>query len=164
VDVPSLSHAVATLKRILLSTPEIMPLCCYPSNPELRALYGIIVQDASLGSAQQGTEGAETGICFFADGQIDRSPCGSGVSARVALAVALGKRKVGEGWTYHSMMSLRKDVGNAFCARAVEELELKEGNEPIRGFCVEVMGRAYYTGSSTFVAEEGDDIGSGFMV
>lgn len=35
----------------------------------------------------------ETGLCFFGDQQIDRSPTGSGIAARVALAYAKGERK-----------------------------------------------------------------------
>ncbi|KAL8286663.1 hypothetical protein RQP46_004191 [Phenoliferia psychrophenolica] len=50
--------------------------------------------------------GAETGLCFFADQQIDRSPTGSCVGARVALAVATGKLAIGQSWEYHSTLCM----------------------------------------------------------
>ncbi|KAJ7725014.1 hypothetical protein B0H14DRAFT_3519425 [Mycena olivaceomarginata] len=61
-----------------------------PSELDLEYLYSVMVVEETL------PEG-ETGLCFFADQQIDHSPTGSCVMARVALAVDQGRLQIGEG-------------------------------------------------------------------
>ena len=121
---------------------------------DLQWLYSTIITDSTLGKPGPDTLGAETGLCFFSDAQVDRSPTGSGVQARVALAIAKGRRKIGERWTYHSLVSNVYEGEGAFVGEAVE----KVGN----GLVVKVSGKARYTGACTFVVEEGDQIGKGF--
>lgn len=110
------------------------------------------------GERAPGTAGAETGICYFADQQIDRSPTGSGVQARVALAVAKGERAMGEAWTYHSVLSNAFGGKGGFTGKPVEEVEVG-GRKGVR---VEVSGWASYTGVNTWLVEEGDEVGGGF--
>ena len=52
----------------------------HPDEPDLAFLYGTILTDGGDGAGR-----AEPNICVFADGQVDRSPTGSGVTARLAL-------------------------------------------------------------------------------
>lgn len=65
----------------------------------------VIVVDKTLGTPESGTLGGETGLCFFADQQIDRSPTGSSVMARIPLAIAKRELRLGQSWTYHSVVS-----------------------------------------------------------
>ncbi|KDQ27847.1 hypothetical protein PLEOSDRAFT_51003 [Pleurotus ostreatus PC15] len=119
----------------------------HPSERDLEYLYGVIICDEGVPG-----DGVECGVCFFADGQIDRSPTGSGVCARVALAVVNGGRKVGEGRVYESMYSMRH-AGSGFAGTAVEEVSMPDGRS---GVTVRVSGRAHYVGATTFVLETGD--------
>ncbi|KAK7526818.1 uncharacterized protein IWZ02DRAFT_430861 [Phyllosticta citriasiana] len=104
---------------------------------------------------------AGVGVCFFADQQVDRSPTGSGVQARVALAVPKGERSMGQGWTYHSLLSRASEgAKGGFVGTPVEEAAV--GGER-GGVKVEVSGWANYTGMATWVLEKDDDlVGEGF--
>ena len=124
----------------------------HPEHEVLQFLYGVIVTD------DDDEAGAETGLCFFADQQVDRSPTGSGVQARVSLAFAKGERELGERRTYHSPVSRHFSEG-AFVGEAVEAVDLGKG---IRGVIVKVSGWARYTGCCNFVIEDSDKIGEGF--
>ncbi|WQF81176.1 Putative proline racemase family [Colletotrichum destructivum] len=161
-DVEGLSNAAKRLKQAFNASPDLQARLHNPDDGDPQYMYGVMVTDAGSGDeapAAPGSGGAETGLYFFGDQQIDRSPTGSVVQARVALAVAKGERKTGESWTYHSLVS--RAVGgyrSAFVGTPVEEVEVG-GSKAWR---VEVSGRAFYVGSSTFVAEEEDDVGRGF--
>ncbi|TFY50761.1 hypothetical protein EVJ58_g10900, partial [Rhodofomes roseus] len=87
-----LDEATATVKRLVAGRRG---LTRHPREPELEYLYGVIVTD------DEGAQGG-VGLCFFADQEVDRSPTGSGVSARVALAVAAGRTALGETAVFHS--------------------------------------------------------------
>ncbi|KAF8580000.1 Diaminopimelate epimerase-like protein [Ramaria rubella] len=157
-SISDLDKATRLLKAYMTETLEISKLLQHPASPELEFLYGIIVVDPP-----QTTANTEVGICFFADQQIDRSPCGSGVCARVALAIAKGERQLEIPHTYHSLVTKDKGEG-AFTARAVERVLLDysgkaaskmEGRE---AWVVKVEGNAYYTDAITFVLEQWDSI------
>jgi trans-L-3-hydroxyproline dehydratase len=127
--------------------------------------YGIMVSDYTIGIAKDGSEGAEAGIFFFGDGQIDRSPTGSCVVARMALAHAKGLRPVGKRWTYESVVSNSFSAGS-FTAEVTEEVSL-EGipNDAKKAVRVRVEGHASYIGFSTFVVDKNDEIAlDGFLI
>ena len=89
-------------------------------------------------------------MTVFADGEVDRSPCGSGTSARTVLLLAEGALRLGEAWTHESI------VGTTFTARATEEVD--------GGIVTEVAGTAYRTGSHAFVLDPRDALGTGFVL
>lgn len=176
-SIAALDRATSLLKAYLTSTKEIRKFLHHPSSPDLEYLYGVIVVDpnqpetagnvnpqnnpCSLGSSD---DISEVGICFFADQQIDRSPCGSGVCARVALAMAKGTRQLEVSGMYHSLVTRRKGEG-AFVASAVERVLLDHEDESfgmtrgLEAWVIKVEGYAYYTDTATFVVEKGDNIG-----
>src|SRR5919199_1088531 len=63
----------------------------HPDADDLAFLYGTILTDGGDGAAEP-----TTNVCVFADGQVDRSPTGSGVSTRLALMHRRGQVAVGE--------------------------------------------------------------------
>ena len=66
----------------------------HPDEPDLGFLYGtILTDDVDIGNI---CGRPSYNICIFAEGQIDRSPTGSGVTARLALAAAKGQMEVGQ--------------------------------------------------------------------
>ena len=149
-----LDEATAAVKRLLGGRRELLR---HPSEPDLEYLYGVIVVDENYGGANE-----SVGLCFFADQEVDRSPTGSGVSARVALAVARGRLGLGETAVFHSPVSVSSDDG--FTGTAVEEAALADGRA---GVSVAVGGRGWYTGAHAFVveAEKGKEgVAAGFLL
>ncbi|KAJ9123937.1 hypothetical protein QFC22_000728 [Naganishia vaughanmartiniae] len=95
--------------------------------------------------------------------QIDRSPTGSCACARIALRIAQGSLSMYAPRDFHSVVSLAAtndsdrnavDTG-AFRASAVQETTMGDGTPAV---IVRLEGKAWYTGMSVFVVEEGDGI------
>lgn len=160
-DFDAMTHAVKKLKAYLSTHPAVVEALQNVEDQRLAFLYSVMVVDRNVGSRPGNVDGSETGLCFFADNQIDRSPTGSCVSARMALGHARGSMPVGKRWAYNSLVSNHFDTG-AFTAEIVEEgVHVKhyhggEGDAVV----VRVEGKAYYTGAMTFAVEEGDVTGS----
>ena len=155
-DVSAMDFATKQLKAAINDNPELRHLFQHPDHDDLGFLYSIIVVDKQLGVAAEGTQGAETGLCFFSDQQIDRSPTGSAVQARIALAIARSNLQLGYRWTYHSLVSNRWNGKGAFVGSAIEKLG-SHLDKPVSR--VRVEGFASYTGYSTFFVEATDPLG-----
>ena len=144
-ELPRLIELGREIKRSLEAELEIV----HPLEPELRDLYGVIFWQ------QEGEEPlTQRNVTVFADGEVDRSPCGSGTSARLALLDAAGLLPRGAELRHLSI------VGSVFSGRVVGEAEL--GGRP--AVVTEVTGSAYRTGQSTFVLDPDDPLGMGFLL
>ena len=160
----AISRATALLKAALVADPQFKRYFQLGKGPAY--LYGVIVRDEKRGQAAEDAAGGETGLCIFAAEQVDRSPCGSGVAARRALAHAKGMRPPEKRWTYHSLLSNAHDSHGAFTAQVVGHSILKPGQD-VAGDSVRVQveGRAFYTGFATYLIEQGDSISNaGFLL
>jgi trans-L-3-hydroxyproline dehydratase len=120
----------------------------HPGETDLAFLYGTILTDGTNGA---GTPSAN--ICVFADRQVDRSPTGSGVTARMALQVARGEASLGD------LRRFAGPTGTEFTGRAIRSASV--GDRP--AVVVEVGGRAHYTGTSIFTLENDDPL-PGFLL
>lgn len=162
IDLGAVSNAASKLKAYLMTHPLVTSALQHPEDARLSFLYSVMVIDRDVGSRPEGVEGVETGLCFFADDEIDRSPTGSCVAARMALAQAKNLRSIGQKWAYNSIVSNHFAVG-AFVASIVDDnVRVGDSKEAV---IVRVEGKAYYTGTSNFILEEGDLIGeSGFTL
>lgn len=162
VNLGAITRAANLLKQAIISNPDYKEYFKHPEQEELGSLYTTVVVNKDLGKPASGSKGVETGICFFADQQIDRSPTGSAVAARVAVAYAKGELGLGQSWTYHSWVSNAMNGEGGFVGTPVEAWETtKISGSLLR---VEVEGFAYYTGHHTFVVEDGDTLGrNGFL-
>lgn len=123
----------------------------HPSSDDLAFLYGTILTDGKDDYSPEPT----ANICVFADAQVDRSPCGSGVTARVALQFHKGLIKLNQTRTFQSGAT-----GSQFTGKAVEETRCGD----FRAVVVEVAGRGFYTGVSRFVQEPEDKLTHGFLL
>jgi trans-L-3-hydroxyproline dehydratase len=121
----------------------------HPDDPDLAFIYGTILTDGGTGAATPSRN-----ACIFAGRQVDRSPTGSGVSARIALQVARRQTRIDACCTYESL------TGARFTARAVRGT--MAGSR--RAVIVEVAGEAHYTGESTFRFEADDPLRWGFRL
>ncbi|KAJ5937713.1 hypothetical protein N7454_004055 [Penicillium verhagenii] len=166
IDLASVAGAVKKLKAHLVTNPDVITALRHPEDERLSFLYSVMLVDRDVGSRPDGVDGTETGLCFFAENQIDRSPTGSCVTARMALANAKNVRPRGQRWAYNSLVSNRFDTG-AFIASIVNDDILLEGDHGVarQSVVVQVEGKAFYTGAMTFVIEEGDTTAeSGFTM
>ena len=149
------------LKAAINWNPALRYLFQHPDHDELSFLYAIMIVDKGLGAVAYGTKGAETGLCFFSDQQIDRSPTGSAVQARIALAIAKMELELGDRWTYHSLISNSWRGRGAFVGHAIEDTGSQSG---FPAFKVRVKGLASYTDYSTFFVEATNQLGDdGFL-
>lgn len=120
-------------------------------DPRLSGIYGTILYD-DLGRTADGPH--QRNVTVFADGEVDRSPCGSGTSARLPLLVAEGLLADGEVLTHDSIVDTR------FTARVVEHLVV-DGRPAV---VPAVTGRASRTGEHRFVLSPDDEVGPGFLL
>jgi proline racemase len=154
----AMASAARTLKEFLSTCPPVVQALRRAEDERLSFLYSVMVVDAELGHRPSNVEGTETGVCFFGDrNQVDRSPTGSCVTARMALAHAKELRSIGQRWAYNSIVSNHFETG-AFVATIVEENVRVKGYEAETwpAVVVRVEGDAFYVGAMTFVQEPGD--------
>ncbi|XP_035278376.1 trans-L-3-hydroxyproline dehydratase isoform X2 [Anguilla anguilla] len=123
----------------------------HPSSPDLAFLYGTILTDGKDAFSEEPT----ANVCVFADAQVDRSPTGSGVTARIALQYHRGLIQLGQSRVFQSGAT-----GSLFTGKAVQEASCGE----FKSVVVEVAGRAHYTGISSFVQEGDDNLSGGFLL
>jgi proline racemase len=143
-----LDRLVDVADRITKHVATTVPLE-HPDDADLAFLYGTILTDGSDGSSGSPSRN----VCVFAEREVDRSPTGSGVSARIAVQCARGL-PVGEQREFESL------TGAVFSATPVRRDQVGRF-EAVR---VEVGGRAYYSGRSSFSVEPGDPLGGGFLL
>ncbi|KAG4439679.1 hypothetical protein IFR05_004816 [Cadophora sp. M221] len=87
VDISAMNTSTRSLKAAINASSEMQKYLRHPESEELGFLYSVMVVEEGRGVVVEGTVGVETGLCFFADQQVDRSPTGGAVAARVALAI-----------------------------------------------------------------------------
>lgn len=134
------------VKRELEARKEFV----HPLEPELRDIYGVVFFER----VDDGPPLRQRNVTVFADGEVDRSPCGSGTSARLALLDASGELPRGEELAHESI------VGTVFRARVTGTADA--GGRP--AVITEVEGSAHRTGEHEFVLAAGDELGTGFLL
>jgi proline racemase len=121
----------------------------HPLEPELRDVYGVI-----FWQHESDDPVTQRNVTVFADGEVDRSPCGSGTSARLALLDAQGRLPRGETLRHLSI------VGSEFTGRVVGETEVAG----LPAVVTEVEGSAHRTGCAEFELDPHDPLGEGFLL
>lgn len=124
------------------------PDTAHPEDDRLSGVYGTIFVDPF--GTLPGGELHQRNVTVFADGQVDRSPCGSGTAARVAALHAAGELRPGQTLVHESI------VGTRFRARVLEETA--DGVVPV------VTGSAHRVATSTFELDPLDDLVPGFVL
>lgn len=143
-----LRDLVDAAARITAATKAQVPLH-HPDDPDLAFLYGTIFTDGG-----DGIDRPSLNVCVFAEREVDRSPTGSGVTARMALQVKRGTARLGEGRRFQSL------TGAVFTGQAVAPIQAGT----FAAVRIEVGGRAHYSGSARFTLEPDDGIGQGFLL
>lgn len=138
--------AVALTERVKRDVP-----LAHPDHADLAFLYGSILTDGGDGSRGVATRN----VCVFAEAEVDRSPTGSGVTARLAAMHARGEIGLGEPRLFKSI------VGSRFTGEVARTIALADGRQ---GIVARVGGRAHYSGKAEYWVEDGDELGRGFLV
>jgi proline racemase len=138
-DLPRLIEAGRAVKAALAGSD----VARHPTDDRLSGIYGTILWEELAPLHQRN-------VTVFADGEVDRSPCGSGTSARCALLAADGVLVDGDVLRHDSI------VGTTFLARLVGEVP--------EGVLTEVEGTAFRTGEHRFELDPRDPLGTGFVL
>ena len=121
----------------------------HPAEEDLNFLYGTIF------IAPPRSEYADSrNVCIFADGQVDRSPTGTGVSGRMAIHYARGEIGIGEPLIIESI------VDTTFSGTVVEPVSF--GGHP--AVIPDVRGSASITGRHEFLIDPDDPLRDGFFL
>ena len=144
-ELQSLIEKGMAIKRAVMNSREIV----HPFEKDLSFLYGtiFIAPPVSRGARSRN-------VCIFAEGEVDRSPTGTGVSGRMAIHFARNEVTVNQPIIIESI------IGTQFTGRVVETT--KFGSYP--AVIPEVEGAASITGRHEFLVDPEDPLRNGFML
>ena len=128
------SELIAAGLELMAAVPEPV----HPDDPDIRGCHHVIW-----------TEGNRSATAIH-PGWVDRSPCGTGTSARMAALHARGELALGEAFEHRSILDTR------FVGRLVERTE--------RGVIPEITGRAWITGTGQYLLDPEDPFPEGFRL
>src|SRR6266446_180304 len=123
----------------------------HPFEEDLSFLYGTILTGPPEDPAHHSRN-----ICVFAGAEVDRSPTGTGVSARLALHYAKGEITDGQ----HIIIESILGAASTFSGRVVDHVQVG----PYKAVIPEISGRAFITGRHEFVINLQDELGQGFFL
>lgn len=133
------------IKHFIESQMEVK----HPLEPGLKGIYGVIFSD------EPNQEGADLrNVTIFANEQVDRSPCGTGTSARAATLVEQGRLKEGESFA-HECITDGRFIGEILSLTKVTEYN---------AIIPKVSGQAFITGFHQFVVDPRDQLKQGFLL
>ncbi|WP_127024109.1 4-hydroxyproline epimerase [Flagellimonas beolgyonensis] len=133
-------------KRINEKYPDAF---IHPENPTIRDVSHMMWTGEPLDPASSGRNAV-----FYGDKAIDRSPCGTGTSARMAQLFAKGKLKMGESFVHESF------IGSKFVGKVEQESTLA-GKQAI---VPSIQGWAQVTGYNNIIIDDDDPYAHGFQV
>jgi proline racemase len=140
-----LIEAGMAIKRAVASSRAIL----HPLEPDLGFLYGTIFV-----APAEGENAHSRNVCVFADGEVDRSPTGTGVSGRLAIHHARGEVGLG------GVIEVESIIGTRFTGSVVDTTTCG----PHSAVIPEVGGRAHLTGRHEFLIDPEDPLREGFLL
>ena len=142
---PELRRAGMQIKQSIETAHRVV----HPEEPGLHGIYGTIF------TGPPASAGADLkNVTIFADAEVDRSPCGTGTCAVMAVLAAMGVLGSEQTFTSESI------IGTTFRGRVVAETMVGE----LPAIVPEISGEAYITGESTFEINENDPLAFGFRL
>lgn len=133
------------IKEAVMKTRPIQ----HPFEEDLNFLYGTIFI-----SEKHNAHVNSRNVCIFAEGEVDRSPTGTGVSGRAAIHVARGELALNQPYKIESI------IGSYFSVTAIEKTKFG----PFEAIIPQVSGRAYITGENRFYINPNDTQKDGFIL
>jgi trans-L-3-hydroxyproline dehydratase len=148
--IPIIPERLADLRKAGMEIRERVEAAVgavHPQTPDLGGIYGTIFTGLPASPAAD-----LRNVTVFADAAVDRSPCGTGTSAVMAVLFEMGLLSTGQAFTHESIL------GTLFRGRVLEETTIGEQ----RAIVPEIRGEAYITGESTFLIDDRDPLAFGF--
>ncbi len=139
-----INHGKAIKKAVMENVPVIHPL-----EKDLGFLYGTIFTGPAMDPQNHSRN-----VCIFAEGEVDRSPTGSGVSARAALHFARGEMEMNKRYTIESILGTTMGV----------EIVKQATCGPHNAVIPRVSGTANFTGMHEFMFDPDDPLKNGFII
>lgn len=122
----------------------------HPFEKDLSLLYGtIFISKKTLGPSHS------RNVCIFAEGEVDRSPTGSGVAGRMAIHHARNEIKVGD-----APFIIESILGSTFKGSIVKEV----GYGPFKAVIPKVEGNAHVVGQNEWIIDPEDPLKAGFIL
>ena len=150
--IPVSGHRLDDLRRTGMAIKEAVESAIrveHPLDPGLNGIYGTIF------TAPPSREDADLrNVTIFAEAEVDRSPCGTGTCAVMAVLAAMGLLGPEQTFTHESI------VGSRFRGRVVGETMVGE----LPAIVPEIEGEAYLTGEHTFHVDPRDPFAHGFRL
>jgi trans-L-3-hydroxyproline dehydratase len=141
---PLIEKGIAIKRAVVASRP-----IAHPFESDLSFLYGTIFVGPPQGSGAHSRN-----ACIFAEGEVDRCPTGTGVSARLAIHHARGEIDVGDPMVVESI------IGSRFTGRIVRATTFG----PYPAIIPEIQGTAHITGRHEFLFDPADPLRDGFIL
>ncbi len=140
-----LIEAGMKIKYAIMDSVEMV----HSLEPDMNFLYGTIFTGAS-----KDPNNHSRNVCIFAEGEVDRSPTGTGVSARAAILHAKGEIKVDESIIIESI------IGSTFSVKVVATATFGNYDAVIP----EISANSYITGKNIFWINPEDPLKDGFIL
>jgi proline racemase len=137
------------IRAFFAEDPEGRAVVTHPYDHRLSGLYGVTWFEDVPAAEPEVTH--QRNVTVFADGEVDRSPCGSGTSARVVLLRQHGLLPDTYRLRHESI------IGTTFDAWATHD-------RPEGGVVTRVRGSSFRTGEHAFVLDPEDAVGTGFLL
>jgi trans-L-3-hydroxyproline dehydratase len=142
---PELRRAGTEIKRAIESAHAIV----HPADSGLRGIYGTIFTGPPTDHRAD-----LRNVTIFADAEVDRSPCGTGTAAVMAVIDAMGLLASDRPFVHESV------IGTRFSGRVASRTLV--GDCP--AIVPEIEGSAWITGEHTFLVDDDDPLGEGFRI
>ena len=138
-------HAGKAIKRAVTDNYDTL----HPAgDADLNFLYGVIFLE------KLNTGAHSRNVCVFADGEVDRSPTGTGVSGRAAILHAKGELPLNQ------TIAIESILGTTFTVAAISETRVG----PTPAIIPQVSGTAHITGRQEFFLDPRDPLQTGFLL
>ncbi len=144
-QIAKLQELELQIKQYIETNYEI----AHPLERELKGIYGVIFSDKP-----EKPNSHLRNVTVFADEQIDRSPCGTGTSARLAVLYHRGQIQLNENFVHESI------VGSQFTGKVLHETKVDSFDAVVP----EITGDAFITGFHQFVIDPSDPLAKGFLL
>ncbi|SEL11925.1 proline racemase [Colwellia chukchiensis] len=131
----------------------------HPFEADLSFLYGVIfVQENNAENTLTSATIHSRNVCIFADGELDRSPTGSGVSGRIALHVAKNEIPLQQSIIIESIL------GSQFSVQATQSLRYGNSKQSYDAVIAKVTGNAFISGKAQWLLDTRDPLKHGFLL
>lgn len=127
--------------------------CVHPENPTVNGVSHVLWTGVAK------TSGADaTNAVFYGDKAIDRSPCGTGTSARMAQLFAKGELGVGDSFVHESY------IGSQFIGKIESVVDIINNGKPIKAIMPSIQGWAKVFAKNCITIDDDDPYAFGFSV